>query len=47
MRILLYGATGTLGQRILNEALDRGHEVTAVARPVPHSAGARCPEPAG
>jgi uncharacterized protein len=32
MRLLLYGATGTLGQRILAEALDRGHAVTAVAR---------------
>ena len=32
MRILLYGATGTLGQRILAEALDRGHEVTAAGR---------------
>jgi putative NADH-flavin reductase len=32
MRLLLYGATGTLGQRILAEALDRGHEVTAAAR---------------
>ena len=32
MRILLYGATGTLGQHILAEALDRGHQVTAVAR---------------
>jgi putative NADH-flavin reductase len=32
MRLLLYGATGTLGQRILAEAVDRGHEVTALAR---------------
>ena len=32
MRLLLYGATGTLGQRILTEAVDRGHEVTAAAR---------------
>jgi uncharacterized protein len=32
MRLLLYGATGTLGQRILAEAVDRGHEVTAAAR---------------
>jgi putative NADH-flavin reductase len=31
MRILLYGATGLLGQRILGEALDRGHEVTAAS----------------
>ena len=32
MRLLLYGATGTVGQRILVEAVDRGHSVTAVAR---------------
>jgi len=32
MHLLLYGATGTLGQRILAEAVDRGHEVTAAAR---------------
>jgi uncharacterized protein len=32
MRILLFGATGTLGQRIMADSLDRGHEVTAVAR---------------
>ena len=32
MRLLLYGATGTLGQRILAEALARGHTVTAAAR---------------
>src|SRR6476661_8884036 len=32
MRLLLYGATGTLGQRILAEAVDRGHQATAAAR---------------
>ncbi len=32
MKILLIGATGGIGSRILNEALSRGHEVTAVAR---------------
>jgi putative NADH-flavin reductase len=32
MRLLLYGATGMVGQRILAEAVDRGHEVTAAAR---------------
>ncbi|MFD3513688.1 NAD(P)-dependent oxidoreductase [Streptomyces sp. NPDC058657] len=31
-RITLFGATGTLGSRILREALDRGHQVTAVVR---------------
>ncbi|MBX5467248.1 MAG: NAD(P)-dependent oxidoreductase [Firmicutes bacterium] len=32
MRIALWGATGTIGQRILREALDRGHAVRAVVR---------------
>jgi putative NADH-flavin reductase len=32
MRLLLYGATGVVGQRILAEAAERGHEVTAAAR---------------
>lgn len=32
MKILLVGATGAIGSRILNEAVSRGHEVTAVAR---------------
>lgn len=32
MKIALLGASGTIGQRILNEALTRGHYVTAVAR---------------
>lgn len=32
MRIALFGATGTIGARILKEALDRGHEVTAISR---------------
>jgi putative NADH-flavin reductase len=31
MRILLYGATGLLGQRILADAVERGHEVTAAS----------------
>jgi putative NADH-flavin reductase len=31
-KIALYGATGTIGQRILNEALSRGHHVTAIVR---------------
>ncbi|GAA3055540.1 hypothetical protein FHS39_002942 [Streptomyces olivoverticillatus] len=31
-RIALFGATGTIGSRILREALDRGHQVTAVVR---------------
>jgi len=32
MKIVLFGATGTIGQVILTEALSRGHAVTAVAR---------------
>lgn len=32
MKIALIGATGMIGQRILNEALSRGHHVTAIAR---------------
>lgn len=32
MHIVLYGATGQIGQVLLNEALNRGHEVTAVVR---------------
>ncbi|MGW0883056.1 NAD(P)-dependent oxidoreductase [Streptomyces sp. NPDC002671] len=31
-KIALFGATGTIGTRILNEALRRGHQVTAVVR---------------
>ena len=32
MKILLIGATGNIGQRILKEALSRGYEVTAAQR---------------
>ena len=32
MKIALFGASGTIGQRILREALQRGHTVTAVVR---------------
>lgn len=31
-KILVYGATGRVGSRVVNEALDRGHTVTAVSR---------------
>jgi len=34
MKIVLYGATGKSGSRILKELLSRGHQVTAVARDV-------------
>jgi putative NADH-flavin reductase len=32
MNVVLFGATGTLGSRILNELLARGHNLTAVVR---------------
>jgi uncharacterized protein len=32
MKILIIGATGNIGSRILREAVSRGHEVTAVVR---------------
>ena len=32
MKIALIGATGFFGSAILKEALDRGHEVTAIVR---------------
>jgi uncharacterized protein len=32
MKIVLIGATGIIGQRILKEALSRRHEVTAIVR---------------
>lgn len=32
MKIVLYGATGKAGSRILTELLDRGHEVVAIVR---------------
>jgi uncharacterized protein len=32
MNVVLYGATGNSGQRILKELISRGHHVTAVAR---------------
>ncbi|MET9962850.1 NAD(P)H-binding protein [Streptomyces sp. NPDC006326] len=41
-KIALYGATGTIGARVLREALGRGHRVTAVVRDP-----ARCPDRPG
>jgi hypothetical protein len=34
MKIAIVGASGNVGQRLVAEALDRGHEVTAIARNV-------------
>jgi len=34
MKIALIGATGNIGAKILNEALERGHQVTAIVRDV-------------
>ena len=31
-KIAIVGATGKAGSRIMKEALDRGHEVTAIVR---------------
>ena len=32
LKIIVYGSTGRVGSRVVNEALNRGHEVTAVSR---------------
>ncbi len=32
MKTIIFGATGRVGRRILNEALARGHQVTAISR---------------
>jgi len=36
LKIALYGSTGRIGTRILNEALARGHQVTAIVRDAAH-----------
>jgi uncharacterized protein len=42
MKVVLYGASGMIGSRILNELVSRGHQVTAVVRnPDKISAAAR------
>jgi putative NADH-flavin reductase len=42
MKIVLFGATGNVGQRIAREALDREHEVIGVVRDPTHS---QAPDP--
>lgn len=42
MRVILFGATGHVGQRIVREALERGHEVVGVVR---DPARAQAPDP--
>lgn len=42
MRLLVVGATGRLGSRVVQEALEHGHLVTAVARS-PHALGLEHP----
>ncbi|MFL5595032.1 MAG: NAD(P)-dependent oxidoreductase, partial [Gemmatimonadaceae bacterium] len=32
MKLVVFGATGNVGQRVVAEALRRGHEVTGVVR---------------
>jgi uncharacterized protein len=32
MKVVLFGATGMIGSRVLKELVSRGHEVTAVVR---------------
>lgn len=39
-KIALFGATGTIGSRVLHEALGRGHQVTAVVRDPARLSGA-------
>lgn len=39
-RIVVFGATGYAGARIVSEAAARGHEVVAVSRTAPYSGGA-------
>ena len=44
MNVVLYGATGNAGSRILKELVSRGHQVTAVARDtskLPHTVTAK------
>src|SRR3954470_5349378 len=42
MKIIVIGATGNIGQRIVREALSRGHEVTGIVR---DPAAVQAPDP--
>lgn len=37
MKVIIFGATGTIGRLVLKEALAAGHEVTAFARRPPQA----------
>lgn len=41
LKIALFGSTGRIGTRILNEALSRGHQVTAIVRDATQQTGKR------
>jgi putative NADH-flavin reductase len=41
LKIALFGSTGRIGTRILNEALSRGHQVTAIVRDAAQMPGKR------
>jgi nucleoside-diphosphate-sugar epimerase len=42
LRISVIGGSGMIGQRVVREALDRGHDVTMIVRdPDPHPALSR------
>ncbi len=49
MKVVLYGASGMIGSRLLKELLSRGHQVTAVVRNPGNIAapGARQAHPGG
>ena len=32
MKVLVFGATGSVGKQLVSQALDQGHEVTALVR---------------
>lgn len=44
MKVAIIGATGFVGRRVVDEALARGLQVTAIARQPKESAGRRQPD---